>query len=130
MCLVAQIVTKLSHNVYIMNIHTFWHTDILTCQIWLQLMEYPLVLLPILRIFMNDWGLFMSELLYLHQIFTEYVSNQFTRTDILYIDMPNVTASYGMYLDLFQFLCEFCTQLTNIHVWCVVHPPNFYGFSV
>ena len=36
----------------------------------------------------------MSEVLYFHQTFTDCISNQYC-----YVEMPDVTASYGMPMD-------------------------------
>ena len=49
---------------------------------------------------------FMSELLYLHQTFTDYESNQYW-----YVKIPDVTASYGTFFDFIAFLGIF------IHYW-------------
>ena len=61
---------------YISNWYT--HFDILTFQMWLQVMECHLILLRPLGIFIHYYWLFMSELLYhLHQTFTDCVSHQY-----------------------------------------------------
>ena len=54
---------------------------------------------------------FMSELLFLHQTFTNYISYQY------------------WYVKLLRFFCEFCTKLTNIHVWSIVSLPNFHRYN-
>ena len=51
------------------------HFDVLICQIWLQVMERHLILLYFLAIFIHNWRAFMSEVLYLHQSFTDCVSD-------------------------------------------------------
>ena len=73
----------------------------------------------------QNWGIFMSELLYLHQSFIDCVSNQYW-----YVKISDVIASYGMPFNFFYVFCEFCTKLMNMHLWSVAYPPNFYGFSV
>ena len=44
----------------------------------------------------------MSEVMYIHQTFTGYVSNQCTH--FVMPNMPNVTAGYGSFSDLMRFL--------------------------
>ena len=44
----------------------------------------------------------MSETLYINQTFTDYVFDQFW-----YVNMPNVTAVYGIFCDLNAFFSEF-----------------------
>ena len=61
--------TKCMSNQYI-------HFDISTYQMWLQVMECLLILFRFLSIFKPYYLPFMSELFYLHQSFTNYVSNQ------------------------------------------------------
>ena len=46
---------------------------------------------------------------YLHQTFTECVPNQYT-----HFDMPNVTASYGKYLDSIALFLVFLNFLVSI----------------
>ena len=74
------------------------HFDILTCQMWLQVMERHLILLRFLGIFIHFWRLFMSELLYLCQTFPDCVSNQFW-----YIKISDMTACYGIPLNIITF---------------------------
>ena len=45
---------------------------------WLQVMERPLIFL---HFFIHYWRLFLSELFYLRQTFTDYMSNQYTHFD-------------------------------------------------
>ena len=59
---------------------------------------------------------------YLHQTFTEYMSYQYTHFDILIIDMPDVTASYGRPLIFIAFVGHFHTLLLTI----CVSSPNFH----
>ena len=49
---------------------------------WLHVMECPLILLRFSGIFIHYYGPFMSELLYLHQKFTDYISNRYTHSNI------------------------------------------------
>ena len=70
---------------YVSNQYT--HFGILKCQVWLQVMEGSLILLCFLGIFKHYWRSFMSELLYLHQTFTDYVSNQYTHFGLLTCQM-------------------------------------------
>ena len=59
----------------------------------------------------------MSELLYFHQTFTYYISNQY-----VYVKMSNVAASYGMPLNFITFflnLAQNCrilmSEVLNMH---------------
>ena len=69
-CPMSEKISQYLHQTFtkccLINIH------ILIYQMWLQVMEHPLVLLGI---FINFWRLIMSESLYLHQTFTDCVSN-------------------------------------------------------
>ena len=56
--------------------------SISTYQMWLQVMKRHLILLYFLDIFIHYYWLFMSQLLYLQQTFTDYVCNQYTYTDM------------------------------------------------
>ena len=64
------------------NIHKlcFWyeykHCVIMRCQMWLQIIECLLILLHFFRIIRHNWRPFMSELLYFHQTFKDFISNQ------------------------------------------------------
>ena len=96
---------KLSLIIYLIN------TDMSKCQMWLQVMERPLILLRFLVIFIHYyWRVFMTKVLYLYQTFTDCVSNQ-----CWYVKMPDVTASYGMPLNFItaflQKFLKFVTQL-------------------
>ena len=62
---------------------------------------------------------------YLHQTFTECVSNQYT-----HIEMPDVTASYGTSSDFISFFNHFHTKLTSLHVCVYVSSPNFHNLCV
>ena len=84
---IVHIFTKLSQNVYLINKHIliYWHARC-NCKLWNAILFYC-VFSGILILF---WRPFMSELLYPHQTFIDYVSNQYW-----YAEMPHVTASYG-----------------------------------
>ena len=69
--------TKLTLTVYLIIAYMS------KCQMWLQVMEHPLILLRFLGIFIHYWQPFMSEVLYLHQTFTDCMSNQYTHFDML-----------------------------------------------
>ena len=56
---------------------------IIKCQMWLPVTERSLILWRFLGIFMHNWRSFMSEVLYLRQTFTDYVSNQYPHFDML-----------------------------------------------
>ena len=85
----------------------------------LQVMERLLILLRVLSIFIHFWRTFMSELLYLHQTFTDCVSNQYW-----YVKMSDMTSSYGTLLDFIAFL------RLNIHRLNIIddHPWLKYCF--
>ena len=102
-CLNCCISTKLSHNVCLINLHivvyhyakcdrklwnalrfycVFWvfsykvderSCSISLCQMLLKAMERSSILLCFLGIFIQSWRAFMSEVLYLHQTFTDIV---------------------------------------------------------
>ena len=61
---------------------------------------------------------YMSKLLYLHQTFNDCVSIQYW-----YVKIPDGTPIYEKPLNFIIFYCEFCTKLTNIHVWSVLPSP-------
>ena len=82
----------------------YTHFNVSTYQMWLQIVErlliqYAIKILGTLGIFIYYYWPFMFELLYLHQTCTNCVSNQYT---YWYVDMTNVTASYGMPLILYD----------------------------
>ena len=52
----------------------------------------------------------MFEVFYLHQTFTDCVSNQYTQCDM---SMTNVTVCYGEFSDLIAFL-------VNFHVYYII----------
>ena len=58
----------------------------------------------------------MSEVLFLHQTFTDCMSDQFTH--FWYVNMPDVTASYETFLD-YNIFCEFSqsfmSELLDFH---------------
>ena len=60
--------------------------------------EKPLDIIAVFGYFYKWRPLFMSELLYLHQTFTDCACNSFT-----HFGMPNVTAGYGRFYDLIAF---------------------------
>ena len=72
-----------------------------------------------LDIFIYFWGPFMSELLYLHQIFIDCVSNQYW-----YVKMLDVSASYELPLNFITFL----RILHKIEEY--PYPPNLCRLSV
>ena len=55
--------------------YQYAHFGVPLCQILLQVMERPLILLRFLGIFIQNWQEFMFEVLYLHQTFTDCVSS-------------------------------------------------------
>ena len=61
----------------------------------------PFDFIVFLSIFVHFCRPFMSELLYLHQTFTDCISNQY-----LYVKISDLTASYGMPLNFIPFLVE------------------------
>ena len=76
-CLNCCISTKLSLIVYLIN------TDLLKCQMWLQVMK---CLLNLLRFFANlaqNWRIFISEVLQIHQTFVDCLSNKYIYFDML-----------------------------------------------
>ena len=66
-------------------------------------------LLRVIGIFIHYYWPFTSELLYFHQTFTNCVSNQY-----LYVNMPDVTASYGMPPNFITFF----VNLHKIEILC------------
>ena len=92
-----------------------------------------------LDIFIHYYWPLTSELLYLHQTFTDYVSNQYW-----YVKMPDVPASYGTPFDFIAFFkvfsyiidehsclnCLIFTKnsyiVTTIHVCSIVFSPIFH----
>ena len=84
LCLVTHIFTKLSLNVCLINTHSliYWYACC-NCKLWNALWLYCFFL----GIFINYWRLFISKLLYLHQTFTDCVSNQYTYVNILSCQM-------------------------------------------
>ena len=73
--------TKLSLIVYLIN------TEMSKSQMWLQALQRHLILLRFLGIFIHYWRPFMSEVLYLHQTFTDCMSRQYTHFDMLTYQM-------------------------------------------
>ena len=66
-----------SQNIHKLCIwYEYRHLVTIKCQMWMQVMEHSLILLHFLGIFIPFCRPFMSELLYLHQTFSDYVSNQ------------------------------------------------------
>ena len=57
------------------------------CQMWLQVIERSLILLRSLDIFIHYWRPFISEVLYLHQTFTDCMSIQYKYSDMLTCQM-------------------------------------------
>ena len=53
-----------------------------TYQMWQEVMERPLIWLRFLGILIRFWQPFMSQVLYLHQTFTDCVSNQYINFDL------------------------------------------------
>ena len=81
----------------VFNQYTYFNMSIY--QICLQIMARHLILLRfLLGIFIHYYWLFMSELLNLHQNFTDCISNQ-----CWYVKMLDVTASYGMPVNFSRF---------------------------
>ena len=75
----------------------------------------------------QKWTAFVFDNSYLHQTFTEYVSNQYTHFDILTSQMwPQVME---WLLNLLRFFGYFHKWLLTIHVWSVVSSPNFHRFT-
>ena len=59
--------------------YEYKHLVIIKCQMWLQVMEHSLILLCILDIVIHYyWRPLMSEVLYLHQTFTDCILDWFT----------------------------------------------------
>ena len=60
---------------YVLSIHTLWYTDIpdVTVNYGTQL-----DFIAFLGIFVHKWRAFMFEVLYLHQTFTDYRSDQYS----------------------------------------------------
>ena len=79
----------------------------------------PFDFIAFLGLLIHYLGPFMSELLYLHQTFTDYMSNQYTR--FRYVNMPNVTPSYGRFYGLIGFF-------RNLNVWYVILHQTFINF--
>ena len=96
----------------------YTHSAILKCQMWLQVMERPLILLHFSSIFIHFWQPFISELLYIHQTFTDCISNQYWYVKMS--DVSDETANYGMPTNFITFFFkEFCIKLI-INVWSIV----------
>ena len=77
LCLVIYTFTKLLQNGCLINIHIlmYWYARC-NCKLWKVPWFYCIF-------FMHYWRQFMSELLYLHQTFTDCLSNQYTNFNIL-----------------------------------------------
>ena len=54
------------------------HFDLWICQMWLQVMERHWFNCVFLSIFIHNWRALMSEVLHLHQIFTDCLSDWYT----------------------------------------------------
>ena len=83
----------MSESLYLHQSFTKWvsnqytYTDILTCQMSQQVMECILILFRSLRILHTIDEHFMSEVLYIDQTFTDLISNQYARFDMLTCQM-------------------------------------------
>ena len=67
----------------------------------------------------------MFEVLYIHQTFTDCVSDKCIL--ILYFNMPNVTVGYGRFSDLIAFFGEFFLIRTFLKRYnIIVTSSNFY----
>ena len=60
------------------------------------------------RVFVHNWRPFASELFYLHQTFTDCVSNQY-----IHFNMPDVPASCGMPLGFITFCFEILPTIND-----------------
>ena len=124
LCLVTYCFVKLSQNVCLMsNQYTqLINSNILICQMCLQIMEGHMILLRFLGILIHNWREFMSEVLYLHQTFTDYVSDYCT---------DFVVSTCQMWLQLMVVsMIQFNCREIFIHVWNFVTSSNFYRLCV
>ena len=96
--LVAYSITKLTQNVCLISTHTL----IYRCarcdnKLWNVIWFYCVLL----GIFIHNWRVFMSEVSYLHQNFTDW-----------YVNIPNMTAGYRMFSNLMLFFYKFLYSIT------------------
>ena len=67
----------------------------------------------------------MSELLYLHQTFSDCVSYQHW-----YVKMSDLTVSYGMRLGFLRFFAIFAQNYSSIHVWSALFSLNLHKLCI
>ena len=111
LCFFCELCTKLM-NIHVWSvlsspkIHILWECKyfvIIKFQVWLQVMEGSLILLRFLGIFIHYWLPFRSKVLYLHQNFTDCISNQKFKIQILICWQPDITSIYGSFSGLIRF---------------------------
>ena len=85
--------TKLLQNVCLIDIRIFmYHHARCDCKLWNALWFYYVFV----YFFIHFWQTFMSEVLYLHQNFTNCVFNQYTYFNVLIY--PDTTTSYRRFI--------------------------------
>ena len=83
-CLKCSIFTKHSYKVYLMWIKIFCYNKMSgVTEIYGTLLDF----ITFLDIFIHYWRPFLSEVLYIHQTFTDFISNQNTDFDMLTCQM-------------------------------------------
>ena len=103
----THIFIKLSHNVCLINTHTFWCINMLDVTASYGM---PFDFIAFFGIFIYNWR-FISEVLYLHHIYFQRLC-VWTIYTFWYVNMPNVTTGYGRFSDLIMFYREFSNRTT------------------
>ena len=90
-----------------------------------------------LKIISQKWTSFVFACTYLHQTFTECVSNQYGIRTFWYINISDVTASYGTPFDFIAFLSifihynwPFMSELLYLYQTFTNYVPNQYRWFV
>ena len=86
-------------------------------------MELSLIMLCFLRIFVHNWRPFMSEVLYLHQTFSNYVSDWYLQFNMLIFNLWLQVMENSLIKLLFL-------KFSFLHVSNVLTPTNFYKLYV